>query len=77
MPPSKKRKLISDSEATLEDHKEAETSETPSMSDGGNAIPATEQPVSEDTAGPDTSTVDKNLERQARFKALQARAVSL
>ncbi|KAL8710546.1 MAG: hypothetical protein Q9225_007276 [Loekoesia sp. 1 TL-2023] len=77
MPPSKKRKLVSDSAAAPEEHKEAATLEMPSMSDDESSKPATEQLVSEDTVEPDTTTVEKNLERQARFKALQARARNL
>lgn len=74
MPSSKKRKLVSDHEAVPKDQMEAAIPEASHTADDGNAEPATEQPAA---GGPDTITVDKNAERQARFKALQARAVSL
>ncbi|KAL9026295.1 MAG: hypothetical protein Q9196_005021 [Gyalolechia fulgens] len=70
MPSDTTPNLVSD-EAVPEDRVEAAKQEAAHMANDGDAEPVTEQPAIE---GPDTITADKNAERQARFKALQARA---
>ena len=77
MPFSKKRKLGTETEARIDEQDKVTELEAPNMSVGENADSGIEQPLSEETPRPDDSATDKNIERQARFKALQARAVSV
>lgn len=76
MAPSKKRKLESDTEVASKDETEIAASEALEMSNEADTAPATSEAASEDKPNADDSAVDKNAERQARFKALQARAVN-
>lgn len=81
MPPSKKRKIAPDTQSA--DHQEE--AETPTTSDKGDTKRTAEQPqeivqpvtTTNNKNAEVTTSDDKNAERQARFKALQARAVSL
>lgn len=78
MPPAKKRKFDTDLEVVPQVEGRATTSEAPSMSNDANSESATGEPNPEDKSQTDgAAAVDKNAERKARFKALQARAVGL
>lgn len=74
MPESKKRKLGSESEAMSGKEGFASTSTLSTPANNANAEPPTEA-APEENPGTDDAPADKVVERQARFKALQARAV--
>ncbi|KAL8906807.1 MAG: hypothetical protein Q9207_001795 [Kuettlingeria erythrocarpa] len=74
MPPLKKRKVESEPEFMPEDKRQQPAAETPMIAnDNNNAEAAMAEPASEDKTGVDTIPMDKNEERQAKFKALKER----
>ncbi|KAI4207477.1 MAG: hypothetical protein LQ346_000522 [Caloplaca aetnensis] len=73
MPPSKKRKVESEPEPMPEDERQQPAAETAVIATDNNAEAAMGEPAPEDNTKVDTIPVDKNQERQAKFKALKER----
>ena len=74
MPPAKKRKISDDS--ILQDGAPVDRAAVPKSQDSPHIDKGPDAEPSRDTQS-DPGSVDKNQERIERFKALQARAVSL
>lgn len=74
MPPSKKRKIADESE--VQDGAPVDKTAVPKSQDPQRIDEELEAELSGDSQ-PDFRSVDKNQERKERFKALQARSVSL
>lgn len=74
MPPAKKRKIADESKlqggALLDEPAEPKSQGPQNINKESEAEPSGD-------SQPDLSSIDKNQERKERFKALQARAVSL
>lgn len=74
MPPAKKRKIVDESKvqdgAALEITATSESQDPPPLDQEVDIEPSGD-------AQPDTTSVDRDLERRERFKALKARAVSI
>ena len=75
MPPLKRRKLQTETEAPEDMGYEAPVAEEPQPQQGDREEIAIETPTAEPSGQNDAAT-DKTSERQERFKALQARMVS-
>lgn len=74
MPPAKKRKIVDETkvqyDAPLDETEVRKSPNSRHMDEKIESEPSTD-------SQPDTSTVDQDQARRERFKALQARAVSL
>ena len=74
MPPAKKRKIVDETKVQYD--ASLDETEVRKSQDSGHIDKEVEVEPSRDSQ-PDTSTVDQDQARRERFKALQARAVSL
>ena len=74
MPPAKKRKIVDESK--VQDDAPLDETEVHKSQNSRHIDEEVEVEPSRDSQ-PDTSTVDQDQARRERFKALQARAVSL
>ncbi|KAL8773837.1 MAG: hypothetical protein Q9203_004277 [Teloschistes exilis] len=74
MPPSKKRKIASHSEAAPEAPEEAMPLETQNVQQEDGQEPSPEDSYIESIEKTSTPAIDKDAERRERFKSLQARA---